>query len=93
MGNAGDANIANIDNLLTIQRTNPEIDVWPVYGMGTASVPVFNLALSPTSDLNVRKALNMAVDRETVSAYLQQGLGRSRTYWVNAARGRVELAL
>jgi ABC-type transport system substrate-binding protein len=67
MGNAGDANIASIDNLLTIQRTNPEIDVWPVYGMGTAQF-VFNLALQPTSDLNVRKALNMAVDRETVSA-------------------------
>ena len=67
MGNAGDANIANVENLLTIQRTNPEIDVWPVYGMGTAQF-VFNLALPPTSELNVRKALNMAVDRETVSA-------------------------
>ena len=74
MGNAGDANIASIDNLLTIQRTNPELDVWPVYGMGTAQF-VFNLALSPTSDLNVRKALNMAVDRETVSLSFHQGWG------------------
>ncbi len=74
MGNAGDANIASIDNLLTIQRTNPEIDVWPVYGMGTAQF-VFNLALPPTSDLNVRKALNMAVDRETVSATFHKGWG------------------
>ena len=74
MGNAGDANIASIDNLLTIQRTNPEIDVWPVFGMGTAQF-VFNLALPPISDLNVRKALNKAVDRETVSATFHKGWG------------------
>ena len=93
MGGVGDATVTSIDDLLAIQRTNPEIDVWPVYGMGTGSVPVFNLALPPTSDLNVRKALNMAVDRKTVSAFLASGLGRSSSYWVNAARGRVQLAL
>ena len=74
MGGVGDATVTSIDDLLAIQRTNPEIDVWPVYGMGTGSYQ-FNLALPPTSDLNVRKALNMAVDRKTVSLSLHQGWG------------------
>ncbi len=74
MGGVGDAQLTSIDDLLTLQGTNPELDVWPAYGMGTGNYN-FNLALSPTSDLNVRKALNMAVDRKTVSLTLHQGWG------------------
>ena len=40
------------------------------------------LSLPLTDVLNVRKALQMAVDRETISATFLKGLGRSSTVWV-----------
>ena len=77
MSNAGDSVIKSIDDVEALQRTNPEIDVWPansgVYGGGTAYH--FNQSLPLMQDVNVRKALQMAVDRETISATLLKGYG------------------
>ena len=74
MGNTGDVNIYSIDDLETLQRTNPEIEAWSVYG-GPSGQFNFNWALSPVDDPNVRKALQMAVDRENISATYFRGYG------------------
>jgi ABC-type transport system substrate-binding protein len=78
MGTTGDANIYSIDDVESLQRTNPEINVWPFYG-GPIGV-VFNWALPPTDDVNVRKALQMAVDRETINNTYNKGYGDPTPY-------------
>ena len=74
LSNAGDASITSIDDLESLQRTNPEIDVWPLY-IGAAGSFIFNWALPPTDNVNVRKALQMAVDRETIAVTFLKGYG------------------
>ena len=74
MGNFGDSWIYNVDDLDTLERTNPEIEVWPFLG-APAGVFVFNWALPPTDDPIVRKALQMSVDREVNSASFFKGYG------------------
>ena len=74
MSATGDARIYSVDDLESLQATNPEIDVWPAYGM-EGGMFYFNLALLPTDNVNVRKALQMAVDRETISATFHKGWG------------------
>ena len=81
MGNPGDAYINSIDDLENLQRTNPEIEVWPAYGGPTGSF-LFNWALPPTADVNVRKALQMSVDRETIYATYFKGYGDPAPYGV-----------
>ena len=75
MSNTGDAAIYSIDDLETLQRTNPEIEVWPLY-RGPDGIFLFNHSVAPTDDVGVRKALQMAVDRETISATYFRGHGR-----------------
>ena len=74
MGNTGDANIYSPDDLETLQKTNPEIVVWSVFG-GPSGQFNFNWALPPVDDPNVRKALQMSVDRQSISATYFKGYG------------------
>ena len=74
MGRVGDANIFSVDDLEALQRTNPEIEVWSHYG-SASGIFVFNWALPPVDDPIVRKALQMSVDREKISATYFKGYG------------------
>ena len=74
MGNEGDGYITSIDDLEALKQTNPEIAVWPSLG-AAAGVFWFNQALPITADVNVRKAMQMAVDRETIAATYFKGWG------------------
>ncbi len=75
MSNTGDAAIYSLDDLETIRRTNPEIEVWPLY-LGPQGIFLFNQSVPLMEDVRVRKALQMAVDRETISATYFRGHGR-----------------
>ena len=79
MSNTGDAAIYSIDDLATLQRTNPEIEVHSLY-RGPDGIFLFNQSLPPMQDADVRKALQMAVDRETISATYFRGRGRPAPY-------------
>ena len=93
MGNEGDGYITSIDDLEALKQTNPEIAVWPSLG-AAAGVFWFNQALPITADVNVRKAMQMAVDRETIAATYFRGWGDSSTFWGNRAiLARVCLAI
>ena len=65
--NTGDAHITNIDNLESLQKSNPELEVWPQYSFIPGTF-VFNQSLPPMQDVDVRKALQMSVDREAITA-------------------------
>ena len=75
MSNVGDAFISSIDDVQSLQQTNPEIDVWPSYKT-PQGVFHFNMGgLPPVDDVNVRKALQMSVDRESIAATYFKGYG------------------
>ena len=72
LSNTGDAHLANIDHVESLQKSNPEIEVWPADAW-PAGVFNFNQSLPLTQDVNVRKALQMSIDRETISATFYKG--------------------
>ena len=73
ISNTGDAQISNIDHIESLQKTNPEIEAWPVYR--PLGGDVFNQSLPPFDDVNVRKALQMSLDHETIAATYFKGRG------------------
>ena len=74
IANPGDANIYSVDDADSLQLTNPEIEVWLAY-LGPQGEFVFNWALPPVDDPIVRKALQMSLDRESVSTTYFKGYG------------------
>ena len=79
LSNTGDAFITSIDDLESLRKTNPEIEVWPRYSWITGP-SIFNQSLPLMQDVNVRKALQMSVDRETISATFFKGWGDPAPY-------------
>ena len=79
MGNTGDAYINSVDDMQSLQRSNPEIDIWPIY-LTQGGVFFYNWTLPPTDDVVVRKALQMAVDRETMAESFFKGFGDPAPY-------------
>ncbi len=75
----GDAYITSIDNVASLQKTNPEMEFWPVYGR-PSGVFLFNHSMPLTQDVNVRKAFQMAVDRETMAASYFKGYADPAPY-------------
>ena len=61
---------SDIDSLESLQRTNPEIGVYTIYFRSSDSFAP-NHRVPPFDDINVRRALQMALDNETVAG----------TYW------------
>ena len=75
IANPGDANIYSVDDADSLKLTNPEIEMWLAY-LGPQGEFLFNMGgLPPVDDPIVRKALQMSVDREAVSATYFKGYG------------------
>ena len=79
MGTTGNANIYSIDDIVSLQKTNPEIDVWPSYAEGNPSF-LFNQSLPLTQDPIVRQAMQMSVDRDTIAATFFKGWATYQPY-------------
>ena len=79
MSDLGDTYIQSIDDVATLERTNPELEVWPVYGR-PSGVFLFNQSMPLMQDVRVRKALQMSVDRETISATYFKGYADPTPY-------------
>ena len=61
---------SDIDSIESLQRTNPEIAAHPIYFRSSDSFAP-NHRVPPLDDINVRRAMQMALDNETVAV----------TYW------------
>ena len=81
LSNTGDAHITNLDNLESLQKSNPELEVWPAYSFIPGTL-VFNQSRPLTADINVRKALQMSVDREAISATFFKGWADPSPYGI-----------
>ena len=58
--------IKSIDVVKGLQRTNPDIAIWPFYQRSLDAI-ILNIRNAPFDDIRVRHALQMALDLETIN--------------------------
>ena len=66
MGVTGAAQIRIIDQVESLERTNPEIEMWP-YATRSDNGFAMNIQKPPFDDIRVRKAMQMALDLQTIT--------------------------
>ena len=70
---------------MSLQRTNPEMNLWP-YSIRSQHSLSFNVQRPPFDDVRVRRAIQMAIDFETINAtYFQGWAGTTPTGHVGRA--------
>ena len=77
MGVNGNAAIASVDQLESLQRTNPEIVLWKFPARSDSAFGL-NVNKPPFDDINVRRAMQMALDLETINATYWKGYGSTK---------------
>ena len=73
------SSITSLDNAESLRRTNPEIVQWPHLNRSDNS-HVFDVAQPPFDDLRVRKAMQMALDLDTINNTYFKGLAVSTPF-------------
>ena len=71
-GYAGGDQITSLDQAESLEKTNPEIAQWPFREKSAHSLGV-NVNNPPLNDIRVRKALQMAIDLETINRIFFKG--------------------
>ena len=72
IGYGGDTQITSIDAATSLQQTNPDLNLWP-YSYRAETAMAFNTQISPWNDIRVRRAIQMAIDLETINQTYHQG--------------------
>ena len=73
-GYAGEAQLRTIDLAESLAKSNPEITQWPYYVRSEFAFGI-NTSNPPFDDIRVRKALQMALDMETINETYLGGRG------------------
>ncbi len=71
-GYAGDSQLISVDQALSLQRTNPELNLWTYSTRGETAI-TFNVQKPPFNDIRVRHAIQMAIDLETINNTYYKG--------------------
>ena len=66
VGTIGGAQMRTLDQVESLQKTNPEIVMWPRFNRSDQLFGM-NSQLPPFDDIRVRKAMQMAIDLETIN--------------------------
>ena len=74
MGFAFLSHLTNIDQAVNLQKTNPDLVLHP-FSFRAETAFDFNNQKPPWNDIRVRRALNMAVDIESIAKNYMQGWG------------------
>ncbi len=75
LGSVGDSALTSIDQVESLEQTNPEIDLWPFKFRGGNSFIFVNVNAPPWNDIRVRQAMQMALDLETINNTFFKGYG------------------
>ena len=76
----------SIDQIESLQRTNPEIAVHPFWSRSSDSFAP-NHRLPPFNDINVRRAMQLALDNETAAATYWKGYADATPHGMVATKG------
>ena len=74
VGAIGATEIKDMDLALSLMKTNPEINLWEQHARSETGIAL-NFRLPPTDDVDVRRALQMALDLETLVNIYYSGYG------------------
>ena len=80
--------ISNIDDVDSLRRSRPEIQLWPIK-FRNLNAWAMDVRQPPFDDIRVRHAMQMALDRETMNRTLFKGLGDNTPYGVSAVNGYI----
>ena len=69
---SGFGNLSTLDEVESLQKTNPGIRIWPNAGASITSVGL-NVQAEPLDDIRVRKALQMAINLEEINNAYYKG--------------------
>ena len=75
--NGSPAQIISVDVLESLKRTNPELVFWPFKYRSDNSFGM-NVSKPPFDDIRVRKAMQMALDLETIYSTYYKGYGSTK---------------
>ena len=72
VGVIGAAQMRTIDQVESLQRTNPELVIWP-FSLDSDNGTGMNVQLKPFDDIRVRKAMQMALNLEEINNAYYKG--------------------
>ena len=72
IGLIGAAQIATLDQVESLQKTNPELVIYPSAAFSTTSIGM-NVQAEPFDDIRVRKAMQMAINLEEINNAYYKG--------------------
>ena len=72
IGVIGAAQMRTIDQVESLQRTNPELVIWP-FSLDSDNGTGMNVQLKPFDDIRVRKAMQMALNLEEINNAYYKG--------------------
>ena len=74
LGHAVWTSVMNVDLLVRLLETNPDLDIWPWYFRSNA-VHAMSITHPPYDDIRVRRAMQMAIDLEEINETWFKGYG------------------
>ena len=74
LGTAGDSQLRSIDQIKSLHQANPEINTWTCEFRSEHAFAPNNINKPPFNDIRVRRAMQMALDLETISQTYFSGL-------------------
>ncbi len=76
LGMAGDTQLISMDQVDSVQKTNPEIKLYP-FAYRAETGLTFNTQIKPWNDIRVRRAIQMAIDYETINQTYFKGVANT----------------